>query len=390
MGNFTSANPQYSVLPVDQQEHIRIAELTASSLSVVGSGSIIAAVIFKRKILNPEVYPLFHLSLADLLASISVILSLIFFGKDPDSDRTDQSPACAWTASLAWGFYLSTFLLTLIYSFEAYRRTKEQLAQLVSPHYSKEPTYSCTPWYLPVAYTIAWTMPMLSVGIYHATQQMPVQVLKPLCTRYNYECLVIFHRKNDPCLDRSDVGVGGRLAMKSFFITTFFLCSIGIVVFYFLTHKAVTKSQQSFGVVSHKQYEAAKRIRNRGILYCVVFVICWLPASIVGIITYTEVAKTENLIVLFMLQGCIANLQGFLNCLIYGWIRGGFKSALNMYNVRGSRQSFSYRKKKTHRPSFMGYQTFGVFSSEEYDTLSDPEINKSRRPSTPGVAIDVM
>lgn len=120
------------------------------------------------------------------------------------------------------------------------------------------------------------------------------------------------------------------------------------------------------------------------------FSLTFLSASIVGIITYTDVAKTQNLIVLFMLQGCIANLQGFLNCLIYGWIRGGFKSALNMYNVRGSRQSFSYRKKKTHRSSFMNYQTFAVFSSEEYDTLSDPEINKSRRPSTPGVSVDVM
>ena len=35
---------------------------------------------------------------------------------------------------------------------------------------------------------------------------------------------------DDLVQDRSDVGVGGRLAMKSFFITTFFLCSIGIVV----------------------------------------------------------------------------------------------------------------------------------------------------------------
>ncbi|XP_022110074.1 transmembrane protein 116-like [Acanthaster planci] len=377
MGNFTSNNPNYSVLNLTQQQDVRIAELTASSLSVLGSGSIIIAVILKRKVLNPEVYPLFHLSLADLLASIFVIVSLIIFGQS--SEVIQPSAACAWTSSLAWGLYLTTFFLTLIYAFEAYRRTIDQLAQLVSPYYSKEPTYSCTPWYLPVAYTLAWIMPILSVGVYHATQQRETQVLN-VCKNYNYECLVIFHRKNDPCLDRSDTGVGGRLAMKSSFIAVFFLCSIGITVFYYLTHKAVTDSQHSSGVVSHKQYEAAKRIRNRGILYSAVFIICWLPASIVGIITYTEVAKTENLIVLFMMQGCIANLQGFLNCLIYGWIRGGFKSALNLYNVRGSCESFSHRnKRKKH--SLMNYQTFHVHTDDEYDTLSDPEINKSRRPS---------
>ena len=107
------------------------------------------------------------------------------------------------------------------------------------------------------------------------------------------------------------------------------------------------------------------------------------PASVVGIITYTDVAKTENLIVLFMLQGCIANLQGFLNCLIYGWIRGGFKSALNLYNVRGSHESFSLRNKAGKKRSSMNYHTFTVHTDEEYDTLSDPEINKSRswRPS---------
>ncbi|XP_038054369.1 transmembrane protein 116-like [Patiria miniata] len=385
MGNFTSTNPHYSVLNLDQQQDVRIAELTASSLSVLGSGSIIIAVILKRKVLNPEVYPLFHLSLADLLASIFVIVSLIIFGQT--SEDGDRSSACAWTSSLAWGLYLTTFLLTLIYAFEAYRRTVDQLAQLVSPYYSKEPTYSCTPWYLPVAYTIAWVMPLLSLAVWHATQHTEAQVFK-VCKRYNYECLVIFHRKNDPCLDRSDVGVGGRLAMKSFFITSFFLCSIGIVVFYYLTHKAVTLSQHSSGVVSHKQYEAAKRIRNRGILYCAVFIICWLPASIVGIITYTEVAITENLIVLFMMQGCIANLQGFLNCLIYGWIRGGFKSALNLYNVRGDRESFSHRDKKKRR-SLMNYKTFTVYTDDEYDTLSDPEINKSRRPS-PAEEVHVM
>ena len=83
-------------------------------------------------------------------------------------------------------------------------------------------------------------------------------------------------------------------------------------------------------------------------------------------------------IVLFMMQGCIANLQGFLNCLIYGWIRGGFKSALNLYSVRGSQESFRIRNKKK---SITNYQTFTAYTDEEYDTLSDPEINKSRRPS---------
>ncbi|XP_028515581.1 uncharacterized protein LOC114575254 [Exaiptasia diaphana] len=43
-------------------------------LSILGSASIVIAVIIKKKLCNPEVRPIFHLSLADFVASLSLCI----------------------------------------------------------------------------------------------------------------------------------------------------------------------------------------------------------------------------------------------------------------------------------------------------------------------------
>ena len=50
-------------------------------------------------------------------------------------------------------------------------------------------------------------------------------------------------------------------------------------ILYYLTHQTLKRIQTIRGVIGPRQYNEARRVRNRGILYCSVFIICWTPGT---------------------------------------------------------------------------------------------------------------
>lgn len=369
--------PTGNILDVDEQESVRIAEIVSSCLSILGAGSIIIVAIVKRKVFDVEVHPLFHLSMADLLAAVFVISGLIVYGED-----IKNAPyVCYWVTGLAVGLYLSTFMLTFVYALEAYVRTKEQLDRRRIVEGNRNPVNVCHPWYMGLAYTLAWALPIFMViGVVIPTQQAS-QDVPPICARYHYGCLVMFHQSNDPCLDRTQDAINARLALKSFFLIVLVAVSIGLLILYYLTHQTLKRIQTIRGVIGPRQYNEARRVRNRGILYCSVFIICWTPALIIGLLTYSNQIDLRNVFWLYMLQSILAPLQGFLNCIIYGWIRGSFHRALNLRTHVTNFSFTSPRRKKSfvvETPKYADYGTLSATDEDDYETYSDPDHLKNR------------
>ncbi|XP_072026807.1 transmembrane protein 116-like [Amphiura filiformis] len=377
MGNRTDKNITDEILDKDEREIVRIAEFISCSLSILGAGSIICIAIWKKKVFRPEVHPLFHLSMADLLAAVFVITGLSIYGYD-----NDEAPyVCYWVTGLAVGLYLSTFMLTFVYALEAYVRTKEQLSERRQPAYDndREPINVCTPWYMGLAYTIAWALPIFMViGVVLPTQRISSS-MPPICTRYHYGCLVMFHQSKDPCLDRTQDAINARLALKSFFLFVLLAVSTGLFVLYSLTHKTLRRIHNLQGVIGPRQYDEARRVRNRGILYCSVFIICWLPALIIGLMSYSSI-DIRNMFWLYLLQSIMSPLQGFLNCVIYGWIRGSFQRALNL-GADSTLLSWSVRRRVSPAIDSARYTDYGTLSNTDDDyegQTSGRESDKNR------------
>ncbi|KAK3740614.1 hypothetical protein QZH41_009725 [Actinostola sp. cb2023] len=77
------------------------------------------------------------------------------------------------------------------------------------------------------------------------------------------------------------------------------------------------------------QYKQEKTVRRWACLYQSVFVMCWLPSIILGLSSISSNYQQMNfLYALYVIQAVITPLQGFFNCIIYGWRRRGFKRTL--------------------------------------------------------------
>lgn len=86
----------------------------------------------------------------------------------------------------------------------------------------------------------------------------------------------------------------------------------------------------------------------------------------------------------FSFQSIMTPLQGFLNCLIYGWIRGSFQRALNI-GMESTLLSWSTRgggggggaQTTLENTRFTDYGTLSN-TDDDYETLSDGDSSKTK------------
>ncbi|XP_006824623.1 transmembrane protein 116-like [Saccoglossus kowalevskii] len=291
-----------SVLAYQQISEVSYAEIATSSLSILGASSIIGLTLYKKKVCQPEVHPIFHLALADLLASLFLLIGCLVY--NVAGTAYNMSIACSVIIGLSMTFFLCTFFLTLTYAIEVYIRMKERLKRKPM----KESIYG----YFPSVYMLyisSWVIPIvcavviLSFTLHIEISHFPKTVTGGPCT--NFVCVLLVHHRVDLC-----------------------------VIIYFLTHRALRRNQLTSGVIGPRQYIDAARVRNRAILYCSIFCICWLPSMLLGVISFHGDFKMQSFFWLYMLQACTCPLQGLLNCIMYGWQRRGFQIAVNLNKSR--------------------------------------------------------
>ncbi|KAL9981970.1 hypothetical protein ACROYT_G010744 [Oculina patagonica] len=306
---------------VDDEEMkklIAIIYIVTSVLSILGAGSVIIFAIVKRIVRSPEVHPLFHLALADLL-----LCSLWFSG------------ACLWfhdkhsNCFILHVFgeiaHLASFLLTVNYGLNAFIRLQEKvhIISQLQLQFSSVSSSRFYIWLSRIFYAMCWLIPVAIMAplLFHSEDIASSED----CTR----CLLLFDRpKAQSGQMKSDSvwGYYGSIAL----ISTLSFSIVALVLVYFLMLRVYRKAVIYSGVLTDLQRASIDAIRNKIFLYILVFLICWSPALVVALCDYDPKISLTNMrhwFALFVVQGLTAPMQGFLNCIVYGWSRKSFRDA---------------------------------------------------------------
>lgn len=298
-----------------QPRTIAIIHVVTSSLSIIGSSSVLLYALVKRSIRSPAVHPLFHLALADLfLASLWLIGALIWF--------LSHHKMCFYLDVLGEIAHLASFFLTINYALTAFFGLLGKKNNINSLQFSSDDaTSKMNLWLARMGYIVCWLLPLFIM--------LPLLVerskIEPcVSTNHCTFCLLLF--------DRPKVRKGGAiwLSYGSIALTTSISISmVTLVVVYFMVLKVFRKAVVYSGRFTDLQRANIEAIRNRIFLYILVFLFCWSPALVVA---SCDIAPKFNLRVqsafsLFVIQGLTAPMQGFLNCIVYGWTRKSFREA---------------------------------------------------------------
>ncbi|XP_041350024.1 transmembrane protein 116-like [Gigantopelta aegis] len=324
------------LLDAKQMEVIGMVNMVTSSLSFLGSGSIILCSICHKKICFPEVYPLFQLSIADLLASVIFAASTILF-LFKESNFPGSPGPCDYLSALMTSFYISTLFLTMAYALEALLRIRTRLGN--------ETTNSNTSVRKPVShvfmhtvYAFCWIFPLL-IGIVllvfthfvdkdsHFFQNSSVPQW-PILPRQCSTCLPIFHYSENGCWTLVENGSSWHVAYKVVFMTPLVLVFVINVSLYVFISKVFRQVSARRGLLSVHQHQEERSLTRKAILYQSAFLVCWLPTLVLGIASFVSDFHMGNFFWLYILQALFGPLQGFLNSFIYGWKRESFRRTL--------------------------------------------------------------
>ncbi|XP_071817359.1 transmembrane protein 116-like [Apostichopus japonicus] len=345
-----------TVLSVQQQEKIMIIQITMATLSVLGAGSTFTAMVWRDQVTKPEMLPFFQLSMVDVLAAMGIILSCSLY----ISDVNDTINVCNITTTFATAFYMVSFALTITFALESLRQLKgnDQMDRLMS-----------------IAYAVSWAVILPYFAVAFLTDQWNTLSNGEECTKHNYQCLVIMHHIDDKCMGKDRAENRGRDTIKAYFLAVLISTFLSLTVLYLLIYKRVKEKNSEGGMVRQEQHTKAQYTRNRGILHCASFVVCWLPTLIIGFVTYSHSVSVTSRPVysLYIMQAILSPSQGFMNSIIYGWSRATFHRALRLHvNVSPSRVPFANWRVRTT-------SIYHTFSDHEAES-SDADFNANRAP----------
>lgn len=306
-----------------QMEMMSVTYMITSSMSILGAGSIVIVAVAKKKVCNPEVHPIFHLCLADLVASVLLLSgSVLYYRNVPNLPGHKKPPYCPYVTALTSSCFMSTFLLTLTYGCEVYFKIKGRLTRR---SLSNETVHGNFPVRF-LFYTVSWLLPItvtLCLFAVDSGENGTLSLNDDICAT----CLPVFHFEigrncNPDGFDSSEPNWNG--IYKLFFVFVLCLSMLSMVIIYVLVVRIFRKSQNVGGIIARRQYDQEREVKKWSSLYQITFCICWLPSFILGCISLSGHFKMGDYFVMYMIQASISPLQGFINCIIYGWRRRGF------------------------------------------------------------------
>ncbi|KAM6089771.1 uncharacterized protein LJ206_004075 [Theristicus caerulescens] len=216
--------------------------LPASLLSLLGSGSVLAITARRRRCCHIQLRPLFLLALADFLAA-AVLLSMATIQLLPAPLFIAAYAACPYGLMLATTFYAVSFLMVVVYAYEAYRTVRGWRAWHVAALQERSRCLESAWQGLP--YVLAWLVPALTLLgqlIARGTSLTDIAP-KPIepgvlwkgnrsretYSLYCSSCLLLIHRAQDICYEyvaRKDVGLEGKIIFFFYLLLVLSCCTL--------------------------------------------------------------------------------------------------------------------------------------------------------------------
>nr|XP_020658389.1 transmembrane protein 116 isoform X1 [Pogona vitticeps] len=282
-------------------------QAVTAALSVIGSSAVIGYAVFQNTARSPEVRPFFYLSLSNLLLGVCWLIGALLYSKE----LLSQDVACYNVQTTAQIFYVASFLYTVNYTWHLYTDLKGKYLQTL---HSPSP-----PQVLNRGGRIAIIL----------SSVIPLLLMIPVFGGGNhYGCYQNITRKHGCLLMRTDVN-GPKMpncASIAFYSIIVFLVSfaatfLAILVFLIRARALYKRFIISTGYVGDRQWAMIKMVEQGVVLYPVVFLCCWGPAFILGLIELAQVKNNTVYMVFCVLEALTASSQGLLNCAVYAWIQ---------------------------------------------------------------------
>ncbi|XP_035690445.1 transmembrane protein 116-like isoform X1 [Branchiostoma floridae] len=299
-------------------EALSYIHMVMSTISIFGTLSIILYSIVKKIFRSAEVRPLFHLAVADLLLAVCWLVGSLLWRSRLDLNNDADSDKCFYLQLVTEAVHLVTFFLTMNYALNVYIRLKDRenkannLSLLMSSRWMV--------WTMRLVYVLSWFVPVL-VMVPAALHKKQVLREVDTCTR----CLMPF--------GRSSTGNVQHLDWNSYISLLLVGCLVlsisAMVILYVLSYRVYGRVLKS-NIWTNSQRDALALLKTRVTLYILVFLFCWSPALTVAItdLSQQKFPEFSRYVVLYVLQGVTAPAQGFLNSMVYGWTRSGFREAV--------------------------------------------------------------
>ncbi|XP_052644998.1 uncharacterized protein LOC128142734 isoform X1 [Harpia harpyja] len=324
--------------------------LPASLLSLLGSGSVLAVTSRQRRCCHIQLRPLFLLALADFLAA-AVLLSTATIQLLPAPLFIPAYAACPYGLMLATTFYAVSFLMVVVYAYEAYRTVRGWRAWHVAALQERSGCLESAWQGLP--YILAWLVPALTLLgqlIARGTSltdiaPRPVVPWKGNRSHETYSlycssCLLLVHHAQDICYEyvgRKDVGLEGKIVFFLYLLLVLSCCTL----LYRRVKLWCRRNAAAPLLTLEKDGFAGRSIRSVSKVshyFQLVFLLCWAPAFLLTLLSFTSI-KPASVFFLYVATALTVSLQGFLHSLVYGWLRQNFRQ-----EAAGKRPSLQHHR----------------------------------------------
>ncbi|XP_014714141.1 transmembrane protein 116 isoform X6 [Equus asinus] len=298
---------------------IQWIQFVMATLSVIGSSSLIAYIVFQNIQKSPEIRPLFYLSFSDLLLGICWLIEALLYG----TSIVNKDIVCYNLQAVGQIFYISSFLYTVNYIWYLYKELRMKHKQHGQSTFPPVIDYTCQVGQ--IAIILSSLIPLLLM--------IPVFCLGNASECFHnfsqsHRCILMYSPPSAMAelLPSADASVCSTLYFYglTIFLASFLLSLLTIVVLLIQTQTLYKKFVKSTGFLGSEQWAVIHIMEQRVRFYPVAFFCCWGPAVILMIVKLTKPQDTKLHMALYVLQALTASSQGLLNCGVYGWTQYNF------------------------------------------------------------------
>lgn len=348
------------IVPAQDAIAISVLKIVTSSLSVLGSVSIILSVLLTGRLNNSQIHPLFMLSLGDFVVSMCWLVGGIVWlspgayhwGTIGGSTHTGMCYVLGIGTLLA---EMVTFLLTTVYAFTA-------MMLIMEIYYNKG--------MIPMDGNKKRLRQIITIALYFVSWILPLAILLPVTESSGVGlvlanstciCSVDFYNLRpengfyDP--DHNSVQLDKLSTILCYYSGLLFIITFLIItVCYILTFVYAQRVSRNYHEGRHVAVaEANKRIRAikyRLTLFVVIYVITGIPSIVAAGMVLKEEERLnlhengDKLTLYF--QAILAPLQGIANAILYGWSREEFRKSISL--------NFGLFKQTSSKTSSVRYQ----------------------------------
>ncbi|KAM6420994.1 uncharacterized protein J5M81_000509 [Pluvialis apricaria] len=285
--------------------YVPAALLSPVSSSLLGSGSVLAVTSRRRQCCHIQLRPLFLLALADFLAA-AALLGTATIQLLPAPLFIPAYAACPCGRMLATTFYAVSFLMVVVYAYEAYRTVHGWRAWHVAALQDRSGCLESAWQALP--YILAWLLPALTllgqlIARGTSITDIAPKHIEPIApwkgnrsdetySLYCSSCLLLIHRAQDICYEyvgRKDVGLEGKMIFFLYLLLVLSCCTL----LYRRVKLWCRRNAAAPLLTLEKDSFAGRSIRSISKVshyFQLVFLLCWAPGKSRGL---TETCGNE-------------------------------------------------------------------------------------------------